>query len=108
MDGTAGPPAEALVAPSVGASLETPEWLSTIEKVVKAVVSIHFCQTHAFDTEGSSSSQATGFVVDAKRGLILTNRHVVGAGPFVGYVIFDNHEEVSFFLFMIKLSQSGS
>jgi S1-C subfamily serine protease len=25
---------------------------------------------------------------------ILTNRHVVGAGPFWGYVVFDNHEEV--------------
>lgn len=25
---------------------------------------------------------------------ILTNRHVVGSGPFWGYVVFDNHEEV--------------
>ena len=25
---------------------------------------------------------------------ILTNRHVVGAGPFWGNVVFDNHEEV--------------
>jgi len=25
---------------------------------------------------------------------IMTNRHVVGAGPFWGYCIFDNHEEV--------------
>lgn len=25
--------------------------------------------------------------------LIITNRHVVGAGPFTGYVVFDNHEE---------------
>jgi S1-C subfamily serine protease len=25
---------------------------------------------------------------------ILTNRHVVGSGPFWGYCIFDNHEEV--------------
>lgn len=24
---------------------------------------------------------------------ILTNRHVVGAGPFWGYCVFDNHEE---------------
>ncbi|KAK4935487.1 hypothetical protein LTR28_010353, partial [Elasticomyces elasticus] len=39
------------------------------------------------------SSEATGFVVDAERGYILTNRHVVGAGPFTGYCIFDNHEE---------------
>jgi len=25
---------------------------------------------------------------------ILTNRHVVGPGPFWGYCVFDNHEEV--------------
>jgi S1-C subfamily serine protease len=25
---------------------------------------------------------------------ILTNRHVVGSGPFWGFVVFDNHEEV--------------
>jgi len=40
------------------------------------------------------SSEATGFVVDAEKGYIMTNRHVVGAGPFWGYCIFDNHEEV--------------
>jgi len=31
--------------------------------------------------------------VDAEKGYILTNRHVVGAGPFWGYCTFDNHEE---------------
>lgn len=74
---------------------DSPEWQATIEEVVKSVVSIHFCQTCSFDTELSMSSQATGFVVDAERGYILTNRHVVCPGPFWGYVIFDNHEEVS-------------
>lgn len=74
---------------------DSPEWQATIESVVKSVVSIHFCQTCSFDTELSMSSQATGFVVDAERGYILTNRHVVGAGPFWGYCIFDNHEEVN-------------
>jgi S1-C subfamily serine protease len=77
------------------AQADSPEWQATIETVVKSVVSIHFCQTCSFDTELSMSSQATGFVVDAERGYILTNRHVVGAGPFWGYCIFDNHEEVS-------------
>lgn len=72
---------------------DSPEWQATIENVVKSVVSIHFCQTCSFDTELSMSSQATGFVVDAERGYILTNRHVVCSGPFWGYVIFDNHEE---------------
>lgn len=76
------------------AQADSPEWQATIETVVQSVVSIHFCQTCSFDTELSMSSQATGFVVDAERGYILTNRHVVCAGPFWGYVIFDNHEEV--------------
>ncbi|EPS33130.1 hypothetical protein PDE_08092 [Penicillium oxalicum 114-2] len=75
------------------AQADSPEWQAMIESVVKSVVSIHFCQTCSFDTELSMSSQATGFVVDAERGYILTNRHVVGAGPFWGYCIFDNHEE---------------
>jgi S1-C subfamily serine protease len=72
---------------------DTAEWQATVEKVIKNVVSIHFCQTHAFDTDSAMDSEATGFVVDAEKGYILTNRHVVGAGPFWGYCIFDNHEE---------------
>jgi S1-C subfamily serine protease len=75
------------------ATPDTAEWQATIEKVVRNVVSIHFCQTCSFDTDSAISSEATGFVVDAERGYILTNRHVVGAGPFWGYCIFDNHEE---------------
>lgn len=73
---------------------DSAEWQETIERVVRNVVSIHFCQTCSFDTDPAVSSEATGFVVDAERGYILTNRHVVGAGPFWGYCIFDNHEEV--------------
>jgi hypothetical protein len=78
----------------VQTAAETAEWQETIEKVVKKVVAIHFCMTCSFDTESALASEATGFVVDAERGYILTNRHVVGAGPFWGHCIFDNHEEV--------------
>ncbi|USW56477.1 Putative PDZ domain, peptidase S1C, peptidase S1, PA clan, PDZ superfamily, PDZ domain 6 [Septoria linicola] len=85
----------ASIIPAAGA--DTAEWQATIEKVVSNVVSIHFCQTCSFDTDSAISSEATGFVVDAERGYILTNRHVVGAGPFWGYVIFDNHEECDVF-----------
>ena len=81
---------------STAATADTAEWQATIERVVRNVVSIHFCQTCSFDTDAAVSSEATGFVVDAERGYILTNRHVVGAGPFWGYCIFDNHEEVRF------------
>ncbi|GAB7355408.1 hypothetical protein MBLNU459_g5925t1 [Dothideomycetes sp. NU459] len=75
------------------AAADSVEWQQTIEKVVSKVVSIHFCQTSAFDTDPALSSEATGFIVDAENGYIMTNRHVVGAGPFWGYCIFDNHEE---------------
>lgn len=69
------------------------KWQETISKVVKSVVSIHFSQVAPFDSEAALVSEATGFIVDAKLGIILTNRHVVGPGPFIGYAIFDNHEE---------------
>lgn len=76
------------------ATLDSAEWQRTIESVVRNVVSIRFCQTCSFDTDGAVTSEATGFVVDAEKGYILTNRHVVCAGPFWGYCVFDNHEEV--------------
>ncbi len=73
---------------------EEPEWAGTLERISSGVVSIRVDSTRAFDTEWNSSSQATGFVVDAKRGLILTNRHVVTPGPVVAEAIFLNNEEV--------------
>ncbi|KKA30706.1 hypothetical protein TD95_004191 [Thielaviopsis punctulata] len=73
---------------------ESIEWQQTIGNVVPTVVSIRFCLPCSFDSDFADTSEATGFVVDAERGYILTNRHVVGAGPFWGYCVFDNHEEV--------------
>jgi hypothetical protein len=58
----------------VPTAAESMEWQATIEKVVKNVVAIHFCQTCSFDTDTAISSEATGFVVDADKGYILTNR----------------------------------
>jgi S1-C subfamily serine protease len=73
---------------------EEPEWAGTLERISSGVVSIRVDSTRAFDTEWNTSSQATGFVVDAERGLILTNRHVVTPGPVVAEAIFLNNEEV--------------
>jgi pro-apoptotic serine protease NMA111 len=47
---------------------DTVEWQATIEKVVRNVVSIRFCQTCSFDTDAACASEATGFVVDAEKG----------------------------------------
>lgn len=76
-----------------GSGMESVEWQKTIEKVVKCVVAIQFSQVASFDTDPAFVSEATGFIVDAQRGIIMTNRHVVGSGPFTGYAVFDNHEE---------------
>ncbi|KIW75565.1 hypothetical protein Z517_10307 [Fonsecaea pedrosoi CBS 271.37] len=79
-----------MVNPSPG---DPGKWHATLDKAIRSVVAIHFSCPRPFDTDSSSSSQATGFVVDAEKGYILTNRHVVGPGPFTGYCVFDNHEE---------------
>ncbi|MBU2675545.1 MAG: trypsin-like peptidase domain-containing protein [Gammaproteobacteria bacterium] len=73
---------------------EDTAWTETLERISSGVVSIRVDSTRAFDTEWNSSSQATGFVVDAQRGLILTNRHVVTPGPVIAEAVFRNNEEV--------------
>ncbi|MGI9259305.1 MAG: trypsin-like peptidase domain-containing protein, partial [Gammaproteobacteria bacterium] len=65
-----------------------------MQTISSGIVSIQVDSTRAFDTGRNQSSQATGFVVDAESGLILTNRHVVTPGPVVAQAIFPNQEEV--------------
>jgi S1-C subfamily serine protease len=76
------------------AESESQAWSETLERISTGVVSIKIDSTRAFDTEWNQSSQATGFVVDAERGLILTNRHVVTPGPVRAEALFTNQEEV--------------
>ena len=83
-----------LVLPLVAQGQQERRWGETLERISSGVVSIRVDITRAFDTEWNQSSQATGFVVDAKRGLILTNRHVVTPGPVVAQAVFRNQEEV--------------
>jgi len=79
---------------SLPVAAEEAAWIDTLERISSGVVSIRVDSTRAFDTEWNTSSQATGFVVDASRGLILTNRHVVTPGPVVAEAVFRNNEEV--------------
>jgi len=88
-------PAEAPGPAPVGA--ESPDWARTLERIVPSVVTIKVDQTRAFDTERNTSMQATGFIVDAERGLVLTNRHVVTPGPVTAEATFQNREEVQLF-----------
>ncbi len=84
-----------LLSNMVATAAEDSAWNETLERISSGVVSIRVDSTRAFDTEWNTSTQATGFVVDAKRGIILTNRHVVTPGPVIAEAIFQNNEEVS-------------
>src|SRR6202140_2210873 len=92
------------VPPSVTAQVPVPgiqnspaTWAQTLERIASGVVTIQIDSTRAFDTEWNTTAQATGFVIDAKRGLILTNRHVVTPGPVTAQAIFLNREEVQLY-----------
>jgi S1-C subfamily serine protease len=87
--------AAAVTAPGIAGQPAT--WAQTLERIATGVVTIQIDSTRAFDTEWNTTAQATGFVIDAKRGLILTNRHVVTPGPVIAQAIFLNREEVQLY-----------
>ena len=87
----------ATLAQQATAAEGNPDWSGTLERIVSSVVAINIDQVRAFDTEWNATAQATGFVVDAERGLILTNRHVVTPGPVTAEATFLNREEVQLY-----------
>ena len=89
--GESGQPSPAQAAVAVEGN---PDWAVTLERIASSVVSINVDQTRAFDTEWNTTAQATGFVVDAERGLILTNRHVVTPGPVTSEATFLDRKSV--------------
>lgn len=70
-------------------------WATTVSKAANSVVSLQLSQLRNFDGSEQGGSSATGFVVDAERGIVLTNRHVVGSGPLRITATFQNQERVS-------------
>ena len=44
--------------------------------------------------DSAGNSVATGFIVDAEAGIILSNRHVVGPGPSRAEAVLFDHEEI--------------
>ena len=69
-------------------------WRETLEQIRPSVVSLRVNKTRPFDTESNTLLDGTGFVVDAERGIILTNRHIVSTGPVRGEALFANQEEI--------------
>jgi S1-C subfamily serine protease len=54
------------------------------------VVNIQRFSVVGVNAEGRGNLQASGFIVDAKRGIIATNRHVAGTSPSRFKIIFEN------------------
>ena len=79
---------------SCNQSNDAENWNKTVQKVSSGVVSIQTDIPVAFDGKSNRSSYATGFIVDAKNGIILTNRHVINPGPVTAKAILVNNEEI--------------
>eukprot|EP00931_Biecheleriopsis_adriatica_P086407 TRINITY_DN61090_c0_g1_i1.p1 TRINITY_DN61090_c0_g1~~TRINITY_DN61090_c0_g1_i1.p1 ORF type:complete len:998 (+),score=208.07 TRINITY_DN61090_c0_g1_i1:50-3043(+) len=56
-------------------------WQSMLDAVVPAVVALSVTAVRGFQDDTAGAQGGTGFVVDAKQGLLLTNRHVSTCGP---------------------------
>lgn len=80
---------------SANVSAQEDSWAGTVSKAANSVVSIQLSQLRNFNDARQGNTSATGFVVDAERGIILTNRHVVGAGPIRLSATFQNQERVN-------------
>ena len=77
------------------AESEAHAWEATLDRIARAVVVLRVSSPRAFDDTTPGTSTATGFVIDAEQGLILTNRHVVTTAPVVAEAVFQNNEEVA-------------
>ncbi|RKP23705.1 trypsin-like cysteine/serine peptidase domain-containing protein, partial [Syncephalis pseudoplumigaleata] len=81
-------------APSAVSTSLPPSWEPTLDRAIKAIISIQANHVRSFDTETAGAYTATGFIVDAKAGIILSNRHVVSPAPIIANAILCNYEEV--------------
>ena len=87
----------ALISLALGAAAVAPTgngWQQVLDAVAPSVVVMRVNAPRAFDSNSTGYMTATGFVVDAERGILLTNRHVVTPGPVVSEAVFLNNEEV--------------
>jgi S1-C subfamily serine protease len=83
-----------VVSATARAQSEARAWENTLDRIARAVVVLRVSTPRAFDDTTPGTATATGFVIDAKQGLILTNRHVVTTAPVIAEAVFQNNEEV--------------
>lgn len=69
-------------------------WEAMVSRASNSVVSLQLAHLRDFNLDDQGGGGATGFVVDAEKGIILTNRHVIGDGPIRANATFQNQERV--------------
>ncbi|KAJ1721302.1 hypothetical protein LPJ53_004156 [Coemansia erecta] len=69
-------------------------WTQVFDLALKSVVHITTNVHVNFDTHTAGQTTATGFVVDAENGIILSNRHVMTCAPATHRARFQNTESV--------------
>ncbi|KAI9248628.1 hypothetical protein BY458DRAFT_590590 [Sporodiniella umbellata] len=79
---------------SANYKMEEPTWENTLEKCIKSIVSIKGYRARGLDTELPGVFTASGFIVDSKRGIIISNRHVVSIAPLSAQAVLCNYEEI--------------
>lgn len=70
------------------AAAEVP--VSLVAELKPGVVNIEASVQHGLNAESSGKRSGTGFIVDAGRGIIATNRHVVGTSPGQFKIVFED------------------
>ena len=74
---------------------ENPDaWHAVHEHARAASCAFNVCSVTAYDVYQAGSHQASGNVVDKLRGFVITNGHVVGDGPSLGYVVLNETRQV--------------
>jgi len=56
-------------------------WQGVVDSARPAIVALHVMAVRSYQDDAAGSHGGTGFVVDAERGLLITNRHICTCGP---------------------------
>lgn len=63
---------------------------SLVNKLKPTVVNLEVSTQHGLESNTTGRRKGSGFIVDAKRGIIATNRHVVGTSPSHIKIVFED------------------
>lgn len=76
---------------------EDPVWVKTLERVLPAILAVRVSHPIAFNHNKRKCSVATGFIVESRLGIVLTNRHVIDCSPVLVNGTFTDGTEIDLY-----------